>query len=77
MQFVNELVKAKIVDPRSVSYTSDNQNAQWKNKKFAMGIDTAGLDGNIGDTSGDLVLMKPTDGAERQQGPAWSSRTTS
>ncbi len=24
-----------------------------------MGIDTAGLDGNIGDTSGDLVLMKP------------------
>jgi multiple sugar transport system substrate-binding protein len=59
MQFVNSLVKAKIVDPRSVSYTGDNQNAQWKNKKFAMGIDTAGLDGNIGDTSGDLVLMKP------------------
>jgi multiple sugar transport system substrate-binding protein len=59
MQFVNSLVKAKIVDPRSVSYTGDNQNAQWKSKKFAMGIDTAGLDGNIGDTSGDLVLMKP------------------
>jgi len=59
MQFVNELVKAKIVDPRSVSYTGDNQNAQWKSGKFAMGIDTAGLDGNIGDTSGDLVLMKP------------------
>ena len=59
MEFVNSLVKAKIVDPRSVSYTGDNQNAQWKNGKFAMGIDTAGLDGNIGDTSGNLVLMKP------------------
>jgi multiple sugar transport system substrate-binding protein len=59
MQFVHDLVKAKIVDPRSVSYTGDNQNSQWKSKKFAMGIDTAGLDGNIGDTSGDLVLMKP------------------
>ncbi len=59
MQFVHDLVKAKIVDPRSVSYTGDNQNTQWKSKKFAMGIDTAGLDGNIGDTSGDLVLMKP------------------
>jgi multiple sugar transport system substrate-binding protein len=59
MQFVNQLVKAKIVDPRSVSYTGDNQNSQWKSGKFAMGIDTAGLDGNIGDTSGDLVLMKP------------------
>lgn len=59
MQFVNELVKAKIVDPRSVSYTGDNQNAQWKSGKFAMGIDTAGLDGNVGDTAGDLVVMKP------------------
>jgi multiple sugar transport system substrate-binding protein len=59
MQFVNQLVKEKIVDPRSVSYTGDNQNSQWKSGKFAMGIDTAGLDGNIGDTSGDLVLMKP------------------
>jgi multiple sugar transport system substrate-binding protein len=59
MQFVNQLVKEKIVDPRSVSYTGDNQNSQWKSGKFAMGIDTAGLDGNIGDTTGDLVLMKP------------------
>jgi multiple sugar transport system substrate-binding protein len=59
MQFVHDLAKAKIIDPASVSYTGDNQNSQWKNKKFVMGIDTAGLDGNIGDTSGDLVLMKP------------------
>jgi multiple sugar transport system substrate-binding protein len=62
MTFVNQLVKDKIVDPRSVSYTGDNQNTQWKSKKFAMGIDTAGLDGNSGYTNGDLVLMKPLAG---------------
>ncbi len=57
MEFVKELQSNKIIDPRSVSYTGDNQNSQWKDKKFVMGIDTAGLDGNIGDTSGDLVVM--------------------
>lgn len=68
MQFVHELVRARIVDPRSVSYTSDNQNAQWKSGKFAMGIDTAGLDGNIGDTSGDLALLKPLTGPHGDRG---------
>jgi multiple sugar transport system substrate-binding protein len=62
MQFVHDLHSAKIIDPHSVSYTGDNQNTQWKNKKFVMGMDTAGLDGNIGDTSGDLVVMKPLTG---------------
>ena len=57
MEFVKELQSNKIIDPASISYTGDNQNAQWKSGKFAMGIDTAGLDGNIGDTSGDLVVM--------------------
>jgi multiple sugar transport system substrate-binding protein len=62
MTFVQELVKAKIIDPASVSYTIDNQNARWKNKKFAMGIDTPGLDANVGDTSGDLLVMSPIAG---------------
>jgi multiple sugar transport system substrate-binding protein len=57
MKFVQELAKAKIIDPRSVSYTGDNQNAQWKNEKFAMGIDTAGLDGNAGITNGEIEVM--------------------
>jgi multiple sugar transport system substrate-binding protein len=57
MEFVKELQSNKIVDPGSISYTGDNQNNQWKNGKFAMGIDTAGLDSNIGDTSGNLVVM--------------------
>jgi multiple sugar transport system substrate-binding protein len=62
MQFVAELLKAKIIDPAAVSYTGDNQNNAWKTKKNAMGIDTPGLDGNIGDTSGDLLVMKPLAG---------------
>ena len=57
MEFVQELRPSKIIDPASVSYTGDNQNSQWKSGKFAMGIDTAGLDSNIGDTTGDLVVM--------------------
>jgi multiple sugar transport system substrate-binding protein len=57
MQFVQDLAKAKIIDPASVSYTGDNQNSQWKNEKFVMGIDTAGLDGNAGITNGDIEVM--------------------
>jgi multiple sugar transport system substrate-binding protein len=57
MDFIHELQAKKIIDPRAVSYTGDNQNSQWKSGKFAMGIDTAGLDGNIGDTSGNLLVM--------------------
>jgi multiple sugar transport system substrate-binding protein len=62
MTFVQELVRSGIVDPASVSYTRDNIFSQWKNKKFAMGIDTAGLDADSGDTSGDLLVMSPLTG---------------
>ena len=62
MEFVRELAQAKIIDPASVSYTTDNQTTQWKTKKFAMGIDTPGLDANVGDTSGDLQVMSPLAG---------------
>ena len=50
IDFVLQLVKAGISDPASVSYTTDNHLAQWKNKKFAFGIYTAGLDAALGDT---------------------------
>ena len=62
MTFVQELVRSGIVDPASVSYTRDNIFSQWKNKKFAMGIDTAGLDADTGDTTGDLLVMSPLTG---------------
>ena len=57
MQFVHELAKAKIIDPASVSYTTDNENAQWKSGKFAMGINTGGLDVSTGITDGSLAPM--------------------
>ncbi len=57
MEFIKELQSNKIIDPASISYTGDNQNTQWKSGHFAMGIDTAGLDSNIGDTTGNLVVM--------------------
>jgi multiple sugar transport system substrate-binding protein len=62
MDFVRELINAKAIDPAAVSYTRDNQLAQWKAKKVAMGIDTPGLDGDSGDTSGDLMVMSPLAG---------------
>jgi multiple sugar transport system substrate-binding protein len=62
MTFVQELVKSGIVDPGTVSYTRDNTFSQWKNKKFAMGIDSAGLDADTGDTTGDLLVMSPLTG---------------
>lgn len=57
MEFVLELASNGIIDPASVSYTADNELAQWKNKKFAMGIQTPGLDETSGITDGDLVVM--------------------
>jgi len=68
VDFVLNLVKEGYVDPASVSYTSDNQNAQWKNNKFAMGIETAGLADNIGDDTGDLVVMSPMTGPHGDKG---------
>jgi multiple sugar transport system substrate-binding protein len=67
MQFVQELVAAKAVDPASVSYTTDNLIAQWRTKKVAMGIYTAGLDTDTGDTSGDLRVMGPLTGPGGQK----------
>lgn len=68
MAFVKELANIGAIDPASVSYTTDNQNAQWKNKKFAMGIETPGLDTNIGDTSGDVLVMSPLAGPHGDKG---------
>jgi multiple sugar transport system substrate-binding protein len=62
MRFVQEMVKAKAVDPASVSYTTDNLITQWRNKKVAMGIHTAGLDTDTGETDGDLQVMSPLTG---------------
>jgi multiple sugar transport system substrate-binding protein len=57
MEFVQQLAKAKIIDPASVSYTTDDEYAQWKAGKYAMGINTAGLAAATGITNGDLALL--------------------
>ena len=63
IDFILQLVKAGISDPASVSYTNDNHLAQWKNKKFAFGIFTAGLDQSIGEPSGgDMLVASPLTG---------------
>ncbi|RKR18825.1 ABC transporter substrate-binding protein [Arthrobacter oryzae] len=62
VEFLLELVSNGIIDPAAVSYTSDNLNAQWKNKKAAYGMLTLGVPERVGDTSGDLVVASPIAG---------------
>ena len=40
MDFVSELVNEGIIDPAAVSYTTDNLNAQWNDRKVAFGLST-------------------------------------
>ena len=57
IEFVLELVKKGYSDPRSPGYSNDNGDAQWKAKKFGMGIDTAGLANNIGGEVGKTLKV--------------------
>jgi multiple sugar transport system substrate-binding protein len=68
MAFVRELANEKVIDPAAVSYTIDNESTQWKSKKFAIGINTPGLDTFTGDTSGDLLVMSPMTGPHGDKG---------
>jgi multiple sugar transport system substrate-binding protein len=68
IDLVIQLVKAGISDPASVSYSTDNHLAQWKNKKYAFGIHTGGLDDAIGDTTGDLMVASPLVGPHGDKG---------
>jgi multiple sugar transport system substrate-binding protein len=68
INFVLELYKAGGVDPAAVSYTSDNLQSQWKSNKLAMGMYAAGLDENIGDTTGDILAMSPLTAPHGDQG---------
>lgn len=61
-EFLLELVSNGIIDPAAVSYTSDNLDAQWKNKKAAFGMYVLGVPQRVGDTSGDLMVASPMAG---------------
>jgi multiple sugar transport system substrate-binding protein len=62
IEFLLELVSNGIIDPAAVSYTTDNLNAQWKDKKAAYGPYVLGLPARVGDTSGDLLVASPIAG---------------
>ncbi|MFE5836258.1 ABC transporter substrate-binding protein [Arthrobacter sp. NPDC056493] len=62
IEFLLELVSNGVIDPAAVSYTTDNLNAQWKDKKAAFGMLTLGVPERVGDTSGDIVVASPMAG---------------
>ncbi|MDQ1056963.1 multiple sugar transport system substrate-binding protein [Arthrobacter globiformis] len=62
VEFLLELVSNGVIDPAAVSYTTDNLNAQWKDKKAAYGMLTLGVPERVGDTSGDIVVASPIAG---------------
>ncbi len=68
LDYVKELFGVKAIDPASVSYTTDNLQTQWKTKKVAMGNYTPGLDTDLTDTSGDLLVMDPMTGPHGDKG---------
>lgn len=69
MEFVLEMVSKGYVDPGTVSYTGDNADTQWKERKFGMGWDTAGLAANVGgDVGTELVVASPLTGPHGDTG---------
>jgi multiple sugar transport system substrate-binding protein len=68
IEFLLELVSNGIVDPASVSYTTENLNAMWKNKKAAFGPYVLGVPERVGDTSGDIVVASPIAGPHGDKG---------
>ncbi|MEZ0493407.1 ABC transporter substrate-binding protein [Kineococcus sp. TBRC 1896] len=68
MDFIRELVGSGIVDPAAVSYTTDNLTSQWKSGKIAMGINTPGLNDDLGDTTGDVLVATPMAGPHGDKG---------
>jgi multiple sugar transport system substrate-binding protein len=63
MQFLKQMLGEKIIDPASVAYTNDNMFSQWKNKKFALGIEQSGLQDNVGgEVAKDFVVASPLAG---------------
>ncbi|GAA3319345.1 MULTISPECIES: ABC transporter substrate-binding protein [Arthrobacter] len=61
-EYLLELVSNGIIDPAAVSYTTDNLNAQWKDKKAAFGPYVLGVPARVGDTSGDIMVASPIAG---------------
>ena len=62
MNFVRELANEGIIDPGSVSYTTDNLYAQWASGKVALGFAGAALQSQASAVKDDLVVNSPLAG---------------
>ena len=69
VNFVLEMVSKGYVDPASATYTSDNVDTQWREKKFAMGYNTGGLADNVAGAVGkDLEVISPLSSPSGKKG---------
>lgn len=62
------LAKDGIVDPNSISYTSDNMLTQWKNGKFGMGVANPGLLTDTGLSDDEAMVMSPLTSSSGKKG---------
>jgi multiple sugar transport system substrate-binding protein len=63
MDLVRQMVSEGIIDPASVSYTTDNLNTQWAKGKVALGFNSAALQSQAAAVADDLEVVSPIAGA--------------
>jgi multiple sugar transport system substrate-binding protein len=68
MDFVREMYSAGMIDPASVSYSTQNLYDQWKNGGAGMGITNPTLPTEAGDSTGDILAMSPLAGPHGNKG---------
>lgn len=68
MEYLRELVSLGIIDRAAVSYSGDNVNKQWKDRKVGFGIDNAALASAVGDTGADVQVASPLAGPHGDKG---------
>ena len=62
MDLVRQMVSEGIIDPASVSYTTDNLNTQWAKSKVALGFNSAALLSQAAAVADDLEVVSPIAG---------------
>lgn len=67
MDFLREMIGQGMVDPGSVSYTTDNVSTQWKGGHFGIGFETPGWDTSLG-AVGDVMVTDPLTGPHGDKG---------
>ncbi|MFG2045403.1 ABC transporter substrate-binding protein [Dactylosporangium sp. NPDC048998] len=83
LDFMNELVRKGIIDPRAASYTPDNLAADWQSGHVAMGWDQVSMNSRLtGDAATDAVVASPIAGPHGDKAtaywvnPIWMFKTT-